>query len=507
MLKIYFDDSLVNENDYIEISNSFKLFEEKFMLGTTAANTMKIQVPLDYPRPNQVKITYNDADYANLIVDKYDYIDDFALELTLVDKMVLLNDKIDFSDKVPITTKQLYEEICNKFGIEKGTENFTNDDIVINEYDSEQTARQYLSYISEVSGGYAQIGKDGKLYIKDFKKPAISFDIESCEDFKFGDIRKITRLVFDNGLLKYETSDNKNLDTLYLNSDNPFINSQEIFEKIANKIIGFTFINFETGNCDINPDLLAGDLIKFEYKGETTQTIVQYDLEYNGGWLGGYSLNVNSKKQEETEQLGVNTKIKSIKVNLDRINSNLNIAVLQINKNESDITELNITSNEINNKVSSIEIDNKDVNNKINNINETLNQTKLDLNGFNIDLNKIKGEVNANTSEIDKSKEQIINMNYKFTTDDLSIAKESDKVNAKISNKGVKVYTYNKLNSIFNHNGAGFGDLVVTGNAQLGRHRVSKGVRSIDGVQEEATLFYYLENLYQTPEDLEVTDD
>lgn len=343
MIEIYFDDVLIDSDYYAGITNSFKLFDEEFMLGTTASNTFNIEVPYGAVSsiPTNVKIKCNNKDYANLIVDNYELKDNNILQLKLTDKMTLLNVSYDASSIVPCTIKEILQDICSKVGVDLGTKTMINGNVVVDYYDNTLNARDYISYIAELNGGYAVIGQDGKLYLKRFNTTPVNIDMDECEDFKVGQHHVIERVVFDNGLLKYETSNDETLETLYLNSDNVYITSKEIFNNIASKILDFEFYCFETGNCKINSNVLAGDLIKFTDGVNNYQTIAQYSLDYNGDWIGGYSLQTNSKHQEETKQIGLEKKIKKLSVELDR-----NTAELKITAENT-----NTISNKLNNDV------------------------------------------------------------------------------------------------------------------------------------------------------------
>lgn len=365
MLEIYFDGKLVDPDDYVDIKNNFKLFDETFFLGSATANTFTIEVPGTYSVPTDVKIKYKSKEYANLIVDKFNLKENNILSLTLIDKMVLFNSKIDISKYVPISAKNLLKLICTSRGIEIGIESFSNENETISEYNSNLTPRDYLKFIAELNGGYAQIGQDGKLYLKNFDTIPKIINVDDCEDFKLGEKRKIERVVFDNGILKFQTSEDENLETLYLNSENPFITKEEVFNNISNKILNFEFYNFETKNTLILDDVIAGDLIKFKDGDKEYLTIAQYELDYNGSWNGGYSLNVNSKKQEETKQVGVNTKIKNLQVSINRNENKLNITAKELEENKKKTTEklseFELKTEEISQKVSKVDENAKEI--------------------------------------------------------------------------------------------------------------------------------------------------
>lgn len=97
--------------------------------------------------------------------------------------------------------------------------------------------------------------------------------------------------------------------------------------------------------------------------------------------------------------------------------------------------------------------------------------------------------------------EAIEKMSYTFGTNDLTIAKSSDPVNARINNQGLKVYTYNTLNSIFNHRGTGVQKLIVVGDTQLANISI---VKATDENGDACTDINHLVSNIQNLSDLEV---
>lgn len=317
-MKIYFDGTLIDSDNYISFSNEFKQFDETFMLGTTASNTITIEVPGNIAIPTNVVIQINNTDYATLIVDSYEYKDNNILELTLVDKMVLLDFNYNAELIVPCTVKQILQDICTHAGITLATTSFTNESLTVDYYDNTLTAREYVGMIAELNGGFARINTAGQLELVKFSGTPTNIDIESCEDFRIGEKHTIQRVVFDSGILKFETSTDETLETLYLNNQNVYITDETTFNNIANEILGFEFYCFSTGNCEIKPTVMAGDLINFTDGTNNYQTIAQYSVSYMGGLNGGYELDINSKKQEETKVIGVSESFKRLRIEVNR---------------------------------------------------------------------------------------------------------------------------------------------------------------------------------------------
>ena len=354
MITIFFDNVLVNDDDYLEIRNNYKMFDKNFYLGATPCNSFTLKVPSSYNVPNEVKIKMDDVDYATLIVDSYKIDDNDILTLNLVDKMILFEKNYDASSIVPCTTFDILSDICSQAGVQLGTNSFEGDDIPVNYYDNSYTARNYLSMLAELNCGYAQIGADGKLYLRRFDNTPIEIDVDTCENFKIGEKRKIERVVFDNGLLKFQTSSDETLETLYLNSENVYINTQETFDNIANEILNFEFYNFSTGNCEVNYNATCGKLIKFVEGSNEYLSISQYSHDYNGKWLGGYELNLDSILQAETQIISDSNKIKAIKITQDRQANEINVLVEDIDDQNQQIADITLKYNEILSRISDI---------------------------------------------------------------------------------------------------------------------------------------------------------
>lgn len=123
-------------------------------------------------------------------------------------------------------------------------------------------------------------------------------------------------------------------------------------------------------------------------------------------------------------------------------------------------------------------------------------QTNVD--AFKIDIETQVKTINDLQEETIESLER---MSYTFGTHDLTIANSNDPVNARINNQGLKVYTYNTLNSIFNHRGTGVQKLIVVGDTQLANISI---VKAIDENGEPCTDINHLVSNIQDLKDLEV---
>lgn len=358
MMEIYFDDVLINEDYYTSLSTNFALFNDTFYLGSTAANTYNISIAKEAvtTQPNIVTIKDNGVLIATLVVDKIEE-DDFEYKYTLTDKMVNLEFKYDASqifNNGSATLLEIAQDICDKAGIILATMDFRGYDKSISWYDNTRTAREYIGYIAELNGGYAQIGKDGRLYFVKHHTPSIStISIDDCENFNIGEKHKISRVVFELGSLKYPFGDETG-NTLYLNGDNVFITEESEVEEIYNEIKGFEFYSFNTSNCPIDYEIMAGQVIKFTDGINNYPTIASYDLVYSGGWYGGYSLDVATKKQEETKIVSNEEKIRDLSIKVDREAGKITEAIKEIDDQNQKIAQVTKSVDELNSKIQDI---------------------------------------------------------------------------------------------------------------------------------------------------------
>lgn len=360
-MKIYFDNVLINEDYYKSLTNTHNLFNGNFILGSTASNTftLELDVLATSTTPEAIKITDNDEDYATLVVDKVEDVDKYTKSYKLTDKLVDLNYYYDASEFInqnggSALTSEILADMCSKVGIEVDENINWINDIPVTWYDNTILAREYAGYIAEINAGYIIILPNGKLTIKQHKMASkYTINVDDCENFTLGERHIISKVVYDNGIVKYEAGDDTG-NTLYVDTNNVFIVSQEQVTNIYNNIVGFEFYSVETGNCPINKDVKAGDVITFVDGDNEYPTIANINLSYYGGWNGGYSLNINTERQEETDLIGNNTKIRGIVSRLNRDEAKLEVIATQTDDNTEEIGNLQVGFDEVKTEVSKV---------------------------------------------------------------------------------------------------------------------------------------------------------
>lgn len=336
-MKVLFDGTAISSDYIYELSKEHQLFNETFRLGSVSARTYKLTIEKGVASvtPSVVVIADdNDVNEAVLQVDNEEEIDDVTIQYTLVDAMVNLSFNYDASAIVPTTTMGILQDICTQANLTLANESFDGDDIVVNFYDNTRTARDYVSYIAELNGGYAIINADGELELKKYSNTSVdTIAVEDCENFKLGEHHIIKRVVYDDasGTVWSYGDDEAGGDTLYLDINNPFIYSEETVETIYDSIVDFEYYCLSTDNCPIGP-AIAGETITFTLGNESFPTIAQISQTCAGDeWFGGYSLDLASSVQEETKVTGeTEWRIRTIQTNVNRLDNEFSRLVTEV---------------------------------------------------------------------------------------------------------------------------------------------------------------------------------
>ena len=101
---------------------------------------------------------------------------------------------------------QILQDICTKAGVTCGVNNFLHSTDLIGTYDSTITATIYVSYLAEQAGCIPAINRNGELIfvsLDDIQTQQISLDI--VEKYELGEPFSIQRVVYESGVIKYET--------------------------------------------------------------------------------------------------------------------------------------------------------------------------------------------------------------------------------------------------------------------------------------------------------------
>lgn len=263
--------------------------------------------------------------------------DEFKVKIKATDYMKKFEDnKYDGSNLTyPKTMLEVLKDICEKVGVELGSTSFLNSNKQIAVYDNTVTARTYLGYIAEQAGGFAVIGRDGKLYIKTFGEDIINFNVDLFGDFTWGDKLKVSRVSYEDGIQNYKFGDETQA-TVFIDQNNMYIVDSEQVENIYNQIKDFEVYTFE-GETIIDPAYDIGDILVIDGK----KVLYQGEIKY----AGKFKASINNKVQAKTEQESMQTKqtnsnkIKRVQSEINQIDGKITQLVQETTENEEKITQ------------------------------------------------------------------------------------------------------------------------------------------------------------------------
>ena len=355
-LNIYIDGNKVDSNHIIDFGSTLELFNNnEFCLGCTPEIDIEFEIdkrdlPEDY---NEVYVeTGVDEEIVPIgyfTIQKPIQDDEFKVKIKAIDYMKKFEDtKYDGSNLIyPKTMLEVLKDICKKVRVELGSTSFLNSDKQIAVYDNTVTARTYLSYIAEQAGGFAVIGRDGKLYIKTFGQDTVNFNIDLFGDFTWGDKFKVSKVSYEDGIQNYKFGDETQA-TVFIDQNNMYIVDNEQVENIYNKIKDCELYTFE-GETIIDPAYDIGDVLIIDGKN----VLYQGELKYSGK----FKANIKSKIQAKTEQESMQTKqsnsnkIKRVQSELNQIDGKITQLVQETLEHEEKLTQVEQDVDNIKQKV------------------------------------------------------------------------------------------------------------------------------------------------------------
>ncbi|MDO4282334.1 MAG: hypothetical protein Q4D02_01745 [Clostridia bacterium] len=355
LLKVYINGVEVNKKHILGFSGTYKLFNDEFCFGSVVSNSISLKLHKDEIKEPITQV-YIESGIVNEIVpigyfnvDKLSEEDSYTVSINLVDNMMKFEFNYDGSTLTyPKTLKDILIDICSKAGVELGSTSFLNDNKEISVYDSTVSAREYISYIAEQAGGFAHIGRDGKLYIKSIGEDIANVDIKYFKNYTWGDKFKVSRIAYEDGIQNYFVGDKTN-NTVWINSDNMFIVDNEQLQNIYNKYKDFEAYSFEC-ESNIDPALDFGDILIIDGK----RVIYQGNIEYAGKFRASISSKIQSKEREETTRNVVSEKknIRRIQSKINQIDGEIEQLVQETDENSEKIATVKQNVDSIRNEVS-----------------------------------------------------------------------------------------------------------------------------------------------------------
>ena len=238
------------------------------------------------------------------------------------------------------TKLQILQDICNQAGVVCNITEFLGSEDLIGIYDNTITGRTYVSYLAGQSGAIPTINRDGELifvYINNLVVHEIP--LHFVEKYSDGDLFKISRVVYESGIIKYESGTTDN-DTLFLDSSNPYLGTQSQIDNILEIVNGFEINSFSTGKIIGNPAIDSYDLISITDGDNTYITLATNELVYNGVIIQTFDTEIGLEERKENVSLnGENTFKKWAKTEIDRVDARITSEAGRIDTIEISNTE------------------------------------------------------------------------------------------------------------------------------------------------------------------------
>lgn len=343
-LNIYIDENKIEPNHIIDFSSTSELFNNnEFCLGCTPERDIEFEID-KRDLPETYEKVYIETGIDDEIIPIGHFIiqtiedDEFKVKIKATDYMKKFEDiNYDGSNLTyPKTMLEVLKDICEKVGVELGSTSFLNSNKQIAVYDNTVTARTYLGYIAEQAGGFAVIGRDGKLYIKTFGESTTDFDINLFGDFTWGDKFKVSKVSYEDGIQNYKFGDETQA-TVFIDQNNMYIVDSEQVENIYNQIKDFEVYTFE-GETIIDPAYDIGDILVIDGK----KVLYQGEIKY----AGKFKANIKNKIQAKTEQESMQTKqsnsnkIKRVQSEINQIDGKITQLVQETSEHEEKLTKV-----------------------------------------------------------------------------------------------------------------------------------------------------------------------
>ena len=253
-----------------------------------------------------------------------------------------------YNKKNTVTKMQILNDICLQAGVVNTVTSFEFDDDEIGIYDDSINASNYVYYLAEQCGCIPIINRLGELEFLDLTN-LYTWRIPRSilpSPYTLGTPYQIERVVYEQGITKYESSPNETLDTLFLDSSNPYIDRQEQIDYIYNLLDGFTIDTATTQKMLGNPAIDPYDLIEVYDDRDVSEptifkTLANQLYTFNG--KHGQQFTTEIGKEQRTENVKKNSEAtfkKWAKTTIDNVNAEVTIQTGKITTLDTDLKAL-----------------------------------------------------------------------------------------------------------------------------------------------------------------------
>lgn len=309
--------------------------QNSFYIGTFISQkidiTFKNIEQLDIQTGYEVDLSISllvDGEQEKVQIGKY-IIDNLAENYQKTNKITCLDYAIKFSPNVDysvafdengeITLKNLLIWLCEHYGVELGTYPEINNDVKISVCDNTISGKRYISYIAEMFGGNAKIGRDGKLNIIPLNtNSAVTINALRSKSLTVGEKYKISQVIYFDAIRPFTFGDATD-NTLIIRQENMFVVDESNIEAIYNVLNGFEIYSVTNENYgDISLD--AWDILTLKVGEKEYQTLNNSTLTYEMNISTKINTTIPSKQQEVTTNVVANNDAERIRRVETRIN-------------------------------------------------------------------------------------------------------------------------------------------------------------------------------------------
>ncbi len=461
VLNIYIDGELINPDYILDFKVGQTLFDEELTLGSITSKYIELKIYKDkvYEGMKNVKVDYgilinngltvaevnamlvgtlngikvkslskNNTSYEMIPIgifniDDFTDNDDNTLTLKCIDNMSKFEFDYDGSKlEYPATLLQVLEDICSKAGVELGSTSFLNSNKEIAVYDNTVSAREYLSYISECAGGFAFIGRDGKLYIRSIYQDEQEVSLELFGSYKWGEEYKISKVSYEDGIRSFKFG-NEADNTLWINQENMFIVDEEQVKNIYNQVKDLTTNSFE-GKVIIDPALDVGDKLIIDGK----PVIYQGEANFETRFIADIKSKIAIKQKQETT-----TKTQSQKVVNRRIQSRIDQAEGKIEQLVEEVGDRSEKKTSITQDVDGITQSVRAVEEKVETVESTANTAKTTAENANTTANTAKSTADTAKKTADNTNNDLNTNYYTKTETNSQITQKAESITSEVS--------------------------------------------------------------------------
>jgi len=228
-----------------------------------------------------------------------------------------------------VTKKQILDDICNKAGVTNTITTFAGDSDLVGIYDSTIKGSTYVAYLMEQAGLIATIDRQGRLAkidLSDLYTWQIPLNI--VESYEKGEPYSIERVVYETGITKYQTSSDETLNTLYLDSGNPYITSQTQVDNIYDLLKDFEIDSATTKRVLGNPAIDPYDLIEIvdDSNNVVFKTLANTTYTYTGVHRDTFDTQIGIEQRKENVSVnGEQAFRKYARTSIDNLNAEIDL--------------------------------------------------------------------------------------------------------------------------------------------------------------------------------------